>query len=236
MACEFLAWSCDDFLREFALQIIIAIVIIVITSVGAIFQKRIRKFIVKRYLLLTDKDTGIISIHTCKYDSPPVREFDTEIFHEIKDGVTTDELEKRTVHPKFMMIYSPKLGMQIDVELEEEPSLETLDSGKPEITNYNVIVKMDSEIKGASHINRMEHFINLAEKIQHIVQLRCFPDARLIRSFMVCDVLQHPVKHEQKSMEDQDLQANVTYTDNFMTITTNAPQNLTKTVKKYVYA
>lgn len=237
MACQFIVWSCDEVLKEFALQIIIALSIIVITGItGIVFQKKIRKFLVKRYLLITDKETGIISIHTRKYDVSPIKELDTEIFNEIKKQINTDEIEKRTIHPKFMMIYSQKLGMQVDVQLEEEPNLETISSENPEIENYNVIVKMDSEIKGASHIDRMEHFINLAEKIQQVIQLRCFPNAKMIRSFMICDILQHPIQHEQESREDQDLQAKVTYTNNYMTITTNAPQNLTKTVKKYVYA
>src|SRR5690348_6959884 len=154
--CNFLYWSCEDFVKTFTLEIFV----IAVLTIAGVFHKRIAKFIWKYYLLFTDKQAGIIITYTQKYNEPPTKMLDVDIFDELKNQLrNTDKITKVAVNPKFLRIKSDKLGMTLDVAIVEEPKLDTLSMDTPYVNSYSVVIKMDAEIRGVRHIDRIQDFI-----------------------------------------------------------------------------
>lgn len=231
--CNFLYWSCEDFVKTFTLEIFV----IAVLTIAGVFHKRIAKFIGKYYLLFTDKQAGIIITYTQKYNEPPTKVLDVDIFDELKNQLrNTDKITKVAVNPNFLRIKSDKLGMTLDIAIIEEPKLDTLSMDTPYVNSYSVVIKMDAEIRGVRHIDRVQDFINTALTIHHIIQLRCFKDQEIQQSFAVCDIVKLLGKPRNQNIEDDDLKARIAYIDHDLAITSKEPQNLSKTVKKYVYA
>lgn len=231
MPCEIFEWSCDELVKEYVLQIIIAVSLI---GIGGVFNKKIRKYIEIGILWLSDKQVSMTAFYTRKYDNPPTHEFDNEIFDKLSSEIRSDRISKVAINPKFIRLRSERLGMTLDVSIKEEPNLQLLSSNTPEIQSYNVVVKMDADIRGIRQIDRIEDFANLAEKIQNIIHLKCFPNEDARQSFAVCDI-DRLDKHRNESIDDESLKSRITFSDKNLKITSSEPQFLRKTVKKYVY-
>lgn len=230
------AWG--NLVNQIAFETIVGIIVTAIIAVLVfLFKERVRKFFGKYWMIVTDKQAGITVSYTQKYDESPNASFDASIFDELRDQLDNiDTITKVATNPKFIRIRSKKLGMTLDISLEEEPNLSDSSEGEPEIMSYNVIVKMDAEIHGVRQFSRIQGFIDIALKIHHVVHLRCFRDQHVRQSFAICDVVKISSKPRHENFDDDDLKARVSFVDYDLAITSKEPQNLSKTVKKYVYA
>lgn len=231
-----LTWN--NLVNQIAFETIVGIIVtIIIAALVFLFNERVRKFFGKYWMILIDKQAGIIVSYTQKYDEPPNASFDASIFDELRDQLNNiDTITKVATNPKFIRIRSKKLGMTLDISLEEEPELSDSSEGEPEIASYNVVVKMDAEIHGVRQFSRIQDFMDIALKIHHIIHLRYFRDQRIRQSFAICDVVKISSKPRHENFNDEDLKARVSFVDYDLAITSKEPQNLSKTIKKYVYA
>jgi hypothetical protein len=205
----------------------------IIAVIGLVFNKKIRKLIESGILWLTDKQVGISAIYIKKYNDPPIKDFDNDIFNTLISEIKSDKITKVAVNPKFIRIRSQKLGMKLGISLEDES--EVLSEDMPELESYNVIIRMDAEIKGVRHIDRLEDFTTIADTIHNIIRTKCFPNQNVRQSYVLCDV-DRIDKHRHDKIKDLNLESEITFSDNNMKIMSKAPQSLRKTVKKYVYA
>lgn len=235
MTVEFFGYAIENFGDQLIVNILAGIIVTLIFVIPTVlFNKKIRKFIRKYYFQFTDSRTGISAIFTQKYDNPPTKYFDTEIFNELQNQIKHDKISKVMIKDHFLRIYSENLGMKLDILLNEEPDLMSLN--EHQIKSYNVDVKMDAQIKGVKQISRLQYFIDTALNIQHIIQLRCFANETVRQSFIICDLNQISNKLRNENIEDHELSAHISFVDNHLAITSTNPQTITKTVKKYAYA
>ena len=236
MSSHLLGLDPTNFTNQLLLDVVITLIVtIIVAGIGLFFNKRIRKYIKLGILWLKDDNVSLTAFYTKKYDFAPTHMFDNDIFEQLNKEVTSDKINKVAVNPKFIRLYSENLGMKINISLEEEPDLSSIELDNPKIVSYNVIVSMDAEIKGIRQLDRIEYFTNLSESIHNIIRNQCFPEMGVRQSFVICDVSKIETSRTDV-IEDSSLESEISFSEKTIKIKTKSPQTLRKTVKRYVYA
>lgn len=230
---ELFNWTIEDFINELTFQVVI---LVILGVAGLIFNKKIRKFVSTQYRKISDLKTGTVITFIQKYSEPPIQKFGYELFDELKSHLQNDTITSSAINPNFLKIHSRSLKMKFRISLEEEPDLSTIDNERPEIKSYNVTISLDNEIVGLKQLDKIQDVTDLVILIQHKIQRKCFPNSEVRQSFVTCDISDISPKPRNENKEDENLHAKITFLDHDMTITSNDPQKLAKTVKKYVYA
>ncbi|MGH9879766.1 MAG: hypothetical protein ACRD5H_19225 [Nitrososphaerales archaeon] len=225
-----------DFLDKVAEEIVVTLVVTaILAALGVIFRRQWKMWLRKAKLYFSDKQIKMKAFAVAKFDSPPTKDLDNAIFKEIQSQITNDNFSSQTVTPRFLRMRSDNLGMSISISIEEEPDTATLSEGKLEILSYNIVVRMEAEIRGVKQIDVVQDFINICDKSIRIIQRNCFSSSE--RSyFVVCDVRDAIDEPKNKELSDWKLGATISYHDTILTIISNEPAHLVRTIKKYVYS
>ena len=215
---------------------ILGIIIPLIPMFNKKVRLRIRKIFKKLLLRIHEDNLGINATYLKNYDRPPITNMDDSLFQKIKSEVTDDNLERITIHPRYLKIKSIKLGMKLFVSVEQE-YVNIVDEEYEQIP-YNVTVKMDADIKGSSQIHNINNFIIISEKIHEIIRAEIFGSGvDLKQSYVLCTInnVENTIdNNSKKSFEYEDNK--ITIKKDSTTILSHTPTNLTKILKKYVYA
>ena len=198
-------------------------------------RARIRKSFTRLMLKFQADDVGINATYVKNYERSPDDIFTNELFDVIKHEVSYDQLQKISLQRHFLRLHSTKLGMKLSISLESQNI--KIEDEEYEMIPFNVTIEMDADIKGTSNIDHLDNFITTAEKIHEIIRIHLFSGIELNSSYVICKINNITNDMNSQLTKSQTIEDNtITYKNNSTSIKSYNPHNLTKILKKCVYA
>jgi len=223
-------------LDVFSQELLIGILVAIVVAILAKFWQRIVVIQRKLRFVLLNAPARIRAASIAKYRESPESWLSNVVFESMVSSVTTDMLVRQGVHERAITFKSERLGIPLTLWLDEEFDTATSGTDKPRIEAYKVTLDMEAELRlGYREVGDFQDFVALAQKVQEVVQVACFPASRPYDSYIVCEAKRDAklVVRSKGKIEDEILKVSVVTEEDRVELVSTEPMYLTEALKKY---
>jgi hypothetical protein len=217
-------------------ELLTAIIVAVVMTIFVKFWQNIVLIQKKFRFMLLNSPARIRAASIAKYRDSPTSWLSNAVFESIVTSVTSDKLTKQGVHERAIALKSDRLGIPLTLWLEEEFDTSTSGTDRPRIEAYKVTLDMEAELRlGYREVREFQDFVALAQKVQEVVQVACFPASRTYDSYIVCEAKRDAklVVRSKGKIEDEILRVSVVTEEDRVELVSTEPMYLTEALKKY---
>src|SRR5207249_3944516 len=216
--------------------IVSGIVSLILGGLATIFRKKwLRVVQVVRSYVFNASARVTVAVHVRKYPIHPESFLSNSVYKAFTSTVPTEEITKRAIDESSMRIYSSKLGLPVNVFLQEDSNVsEELEEKSAE--SYKATVELDGELRiGFRNVSDFQEFQTVATKMQDAVREQCFMNKRPAENFLICEV-SRKIRFQTRVLKDKfdsDLQVRVSIKDSTVNLVCEEPSYAVNAIRKY---
>lgn len=205
------------------------IVALIVALVGWFYSSKIRSFLLRALNYLFDTKIQADLVRVDRYDTPPMREVDMEIFQEIQEvssSVTFDALADN-----ILRIQGPSLPTPIEIRIEEEPAIEGYPTDE---SRYEVRINTYPSLTfGYRSDSPLLTFEALSNQISSVLRRECFDDAEPVLTFIEGEITDH-IHTNRESVEIPKLDLRAQIHDDKVHLTIEEPRYLQEGIRRFI--